>query len=280
MNHSLNRFIPMTFREAAACLGCLFFVFSAGAADTTPAVVSATELAARLSVLRQDGASYVRLRLELKQPSGATKTVFQIQIKQRRSKSSIDVVYQVLWPKERKGEAVLLRKAANQPSTGSLFVPPGTVRPLDGSQMKESLFGSDLSYEDVLENFFAWDHQAITGTEVVSGVNCQILESKPGNSEHSSYAKVRTWVDPRCIVPLRIEKYLASGQLAVRIDSTKVANDDNHRPIAANLTVRGQRQDSVTELDGSSIRHDVTYTDREFTPEGLKELTPPSSGPK
>jgi hypothetical protein len=37
------------------------------------------------------------------------------------------------------------------------------------------------------------------------------------------------------------------------------------------LTVRGPRPDSVTDLDGSRIRHDVTFADREFTPEGLKE---------
>jgi hypothetical protein len=43
--------------------------------------------------------------------------------------------------------------------------------------------------------------------------------------------------------------------------------------------VRGQQQDSVTELDGSRIRHDVTYADREFTPEGLKAVTTPRSAP-
>jgi hypothetical protein len=264
----------MAFRIAAS-LSCALAVFSAGAADTAPLVMSATELAARLSAFQQDGASYVRLRLDVQEPPGITKIALQLQIKQRRTKTATDVVYQVLWPKERKGEAVLLRKVAGRPATGSLFLPPDTVRPLDASQMKEPLFGGDLSYEDVIENFFAWDRQAIIGTEIVDRVSCQILESKPGKSERSSYASVRTWVDTRRLVPLRVEKYLASGQLARRIDTTKVAPDDNHRPIPANLTVRGQRQDSVTELDGSRIRHDVTYADREFTPEGLKAVTTP-----
>ena len=280
MNHPASPIHPMTFRTAAASLGCALVVFSASAAGTAPPVMSATDLAARLSTLQQDGASYVRLLLEVKQPAGTTKIALQLQIKQRRTKTATEVVYQVLWPKERKGDAVLLRKAANQPATGSLFVPPDTVRPLDTSQMKEPLFGSDLSYADVLENFFAWEHQAIVGTEVVDRVSCQILESKPGKSERSTYASVRSWVDARRLVPLRVEKYLASGQRARRIDSTKVATDDNHRPIPANLSVRGRRQDSVTELDGSRIRHDVTYADSEFTPEGLKELTPPKSAPK
>ena len=276
MNHPLGPFL----RFSAACFGLAFVVLSADAADPAPPVISAADLASQLSALQQDGASYVRLRMEVKQPSGTTKTVLQIQIKQRRTKTVSDVLYQVLWPKEMKGEAVLLQKTANQPATGSLFLPSGTVHPLDNSQMKQPLFDSDLSYEDVLENFFAWEHQAITGNEVVSGVNCQILESKPGKSDHSSYASVRTWVDTRRLVPLRIEKYLPSGQVALRIDSTKVAADDNHHPVAADLTVSGRRQDSATELDGSSIRHDVSYADRDFTPEGIKELTPPAPAPK
>jgi hypothetical protein len=74
-----------------------------------------------------------------------------------------------------------------------------------------------------------------------------------------------------------VEKYLPSGQLARRIDTTRVATDDKGRPIPADLTVRRLGGDSVTDLDGSRIRHDVAFTDREFTPAGLTEvLAPPS----
>ena len=44
----------------------------------------------------------------------------------------------------------------------------------DASQMKEALFGSDLSYEDVIENFFAWNRQAIVGNETINRVDCTI----------------------------------------------------------------------------------------------------------
>ena len=74
---------------------------------------------------------------------------------------------------------------------------------------------------------------------------------------------------------MRVEKYLASGRLARRIDTTRVVNDDKGRPIPANLTVHGGRADSTTELDGSRIKHDVNYSDHDFTPEGLAELASP-----
>lgn len=228
------------------------------------AVDSAGELAARLSASQQDGSSFVRLKMEVR---GVT---LQLQIKQRRTTSTTELVYQILWPKERLGESVLLRKIVNQASSGTLFLPPDTVRQLD---MKDTLFGSDLSYADVLENFFAWPNQIIVGTEVVNRVNCQILESKPGTGQHSHYASVRTWVDARRSVPLRIEKYNAAGQVTRRIDSGRIVTDDIGRHIPTGLVVTDPIKGSSTELSGSKLKHDVIFTKDEFTPEGLKRVT-------
>jgi len=251
-------------------LAAIFFCFTgiAVAADT-----AASDLASKLRALRQDGNSYVRLRMEIKGPKAET---LQLQIKQRLTKGSSEVVYQVLFPKERKGESVLLKKSGGRAS-GTLFTPPATVRPI--SDMKESLLGSDLSYEDIIDNFYAWDQQAIVGTEAVDGVSCQILESKPGKGDRSNYGSVRSWIDPKRLVPLRIEKYSGSGQVLRRIDTTRVVTDAGH-PIPANLSVRGPRSDSTTELDGSRIKHDVNYGDADFSADGLKEVTVPRGSPE
>jgi hypothetical protein len=239
------------------------------AADPAP-VLTAAELANRLSALRQDGSSFVRLRMEIKGGASGGE-VLQLQIKQRRTKASADVLYQVLFPKERKGESVLLRKSGNRAGSGTVFTPTNNkVRALD--DLKEPLFGSDLTCEDVVDDFFSWDQQTIVGTETVDGAACQILESKPGKGERSSYGSVKSWIDSRRIVPLRVEKYSGSGKLVRRIDTTRVVSDAGH-PIPANLSVRGPRADSVTELDGSKISHDVTYTDKDFSSEAVKTLT-------
>jgi hypothetical protein len=270
----------MIVRVIAAMLGFALSVSSADSAETAPPATSARDLAAALSALQQDGTSYVRLRLEVKQPANTTKAVLQLQIKERRTKAVTDLVYQVLWPKERKGESVLLHQTDAHAATGSLFMPPDKLRPLNASQMNGALFGSDLSYQDAVENFFAWENQAIAGTEALNGVGCIILESRPGKGESSPYASVRSWIDPRRRVPLRVEKYLPSGQLARRIETTRVVTDDKGRSIPADLTVRGPQGDSVTALDGSRIKHDVAYSDREFSPEGLTEVSAPRSAPE
>jgi hypothetical protein len=257
----------MSLPVTAAIIG-LTLAFSSRAAESR-SPTTANDLASRLSALRQDGASYVRLRMEIK---GATRETLQLQIKERRTTNSSEVLYQVLYPKERKGESVLLRKVANGRANGSVFVPPNTLRPID--DLTEPLLGSNLSYEDVVDNFFAWAQQAIVGTEKVDGVNCPILESKPGKGEDSIYGSVRSWIDVRRLVPLRVEKYASSGQLLRRIDTTRVVADAGHH-IPADLTVGGARLGSSTLLDGSRIRHNVTYADRDFTIEALKEIAPP-----
>ena len=246
---------------------------SVGLATTFVALAqaqSATQVAGQLSA-QQQGSSYVRLRME--NQSGGGKSVLQVLIKERRSGGSSELLYQILFPKERKGESVLLRRGAGGALSGVHFTPPSTVRNLSASQMKEPLFGGALAYEDVIDNFFSWSNQTFVGTETVGRTECQILESKPGKGERSSYSSVRTWLDIKRMVPLRIEKY-RGGQVAKRIDTTDVARVGG-RHLPANMTVRSGS--AVTMLDGSRIKNNVSFTDREFTPEGMADLTIPRS---
>jgi Outer membrane lipoprotein-sorting protein len=254
----------LEFRNSCAA-GLAAFTFATG--PHAFAEGSAAELASRLSAMRQDGNSSIRMRMEIR---GESKTNLQLLIKQRRTKDTSEVVYQVLWPKERKGEAFLLRKSGNGSTTGVHFIPPNTVKTIGDAG--EPLFDSDLACEDVVDNFFAWDQQEIVGTEKVDGVDCQILESKPGKAK-SIYGSVKSWVDPRRMVPLRVEKFSSSGKPVRRVDTLRVVSSDGHN-IPSNLTIRGPGKGGGTILDGSKIRHDVKFADREFTPEGLKEAPP------
>lgn len=240
--------------------------FAVVAAETPE---SPRELAAKLSALRQDGTSLVRARMEIKGGSNAS---CQLQIKSRRSKGSAEVVYQVLWPKERMGEAVVVRRNDGSSLSGFVLAADGSVRKFDSGQAKQAVLGSDLSYEDLVDDFYSWSDQTVAGTESVNRVPCAVLVSKPGKGDRSSYGSVKTWVDTRRMVPLRVEKLSASGELVRRIETTSVANDDQRHPIPAKLVITGPGGGSSTEIDGSKIRHDVTISDRDFTPEGLKEL--------
>lgn len=243
-------------------------VSSVRAAEPASSAISAAQLAERLDSNRQ-GNALIRSKMEIQSPDSGKRTL-QLQIKERRTKTATDLVYQVLWPNEHKGEAVILHQAQGGPK-GSIIVPGQPVRSIKASQMSEGLFDSDLSYQDAVENFFAWKKQAVVGSELVNNVNCQILESRPDNSSASIYAKVRSWIDPRRFVPMRIEKYSSAGELVRRIDITRVARDEKDNPIPGNLTVYGPRKNSVTEFNGARIDQKVSFTDADFTPEGVSK---------
>lgn len=260
----------------AAYLGFATFCSQVVAQDAAP---SAKDLASRLSANVLDGSSLVRLKMDIR-PAGGSKVTLQLQVKARRTNSASDIIYQVLWPKDRKGESFLLHKSAGGSPSGTVFVPPDSTVSIPASKLKDGVFGSDLAYEDLIGNFFAWPQQTIVGTEVVDRISCQILESKPGKGDHSSYSRVRSWIDMKRIVPLRVEKYSESGQLARRIDTTRVAEDDTDRRVPASFTVQRPGQTSVTELEGSNSKHDVSYSDGDFTPEALRALANSLSKPK
>ena len=257
---AVKPFLALAIAAAAFCL------ISIRGTEPAPAM-SAAELADQLDAVSQ-GSALIRTKFEVRSLEGA-KRVLQLQIKQRRTKTTTDLVYQVLWPDEHKGEAVILRQVQGV-AKGSIIVPQQPVRAIKASQMNEGLFDSDLSYQDAVENFFAWKKQALVGSETINGVNCQIFESKPDSSSVSIYAKVRSWIDPQRFVPMRIEKYSSSGELVRRIDVTRVARDEKHNPIPASLAVHGPRKNSVTEFNGARIDQDVQFTDADFTAAGIK----------
>lgn len=210
---------------------------------------------------KEQGSSFIRVRMQI----GGE--VLQLQIKPRVSEANSDIVYQVLFPKERKGEAILLHRSGAKFS-GTAFTPPDSVKPI--GQMTQPLFGSALTCEDIIDSPFAWSEQAIVGSEAIDHMQCQILQSKPGKHP-SSYASVKTWVDPRRLVPLRIEKYDSSGTVVRRINVTRVLLEGSDS-LPADLRVEGSRG-APTTITGAGIKRNVTYNDAEFTPDGLKRLT-------
>src|SRR5256885_6895102 len=225
----------------------------------TSADDTGSQLAAKLRA-KESGSTFVRIRMQ------AGNQILQVQIKSRVSAGAADIVYQILFPKERKGESVLLHRSGNKFSA-TLFTPPNTIKQI--AEMSQALLGTDLSFEDIIDSPFAWSQQAIVGTQDIDRFPCQILESKPGGHA-SSYASVKTWVDPRRMVPLQIEKYDSSGKVLRRINITRMLLDGGDS-LPADLEVSGPRG-SVTHITGSSIKRGLNFPDTEFTPENLKQL--------
>lgn len=93
---------------------------------------------------------------------------------------------------------------------------PSTDRTIliSGQMLRQSVMGSDLSYEDMMEDSKLTEkYQAVnTGTEILDGRKCFVLELTAIVAD-VNYFKRKTWIDCERFVPLKEELYAKSGQL-------------------------------------------------------------------
>ena len=216
--------------------------------------LTADQLAATLAKNLNSGTTEIRLRMQTQSPA----QILQLRIKQRWTSNGADAVYEVLFPKERKGETVFVHQSGGDTASGSLRTADGKTKSLRAT---DALLDSDLAIADAVENFYAWPRQSFVGREKVGNVDCVILESRPAGG--AIYGKVRSWIDTQRMVPLRVEKYSADGSLARRIVTTRVVPDSGNS-IPGDLRV--EHAGTHTELDGSRITHDISFAEGDFTP--------------
>ena len=93
---------------------------------------------------------------------------------------------------------------------------PGTDRTImiSGSMLRQSVMGSDLSYEDMMEDPRLERSYAaeVAGTEDVDGRRCWVVQLT-AKVEGLAYQTRRAWVDAERWVPLREDLYAKSGRL-------------------------------------------------------------------
>jgi outer membrane lipoprotein-sorting protein len=86
------------------------------------------------------------------------------------------------------------------------------VIPITGHMLKESMMGSDMSYEDAINNdtLESLYNASIVGSEEINGKQCWIIEFI-GKKKTISYPKQKMWVDKETNIPVISEKYALSG---------------------------------------------------------------------
>ncbi len=85
---------------------------------------------------------------------------------------------------------------------------------ISGHMLRQSMMGSDFSYEDMLESQAMRTHykSRVEKSETCGKYQCYVIElkqRKPGQT----YPKRRFWVTKKNFVPMRSEMYAASGRL-------------------------------------------------------------------
>ncbi|MCF7920787.1 MAG: outer membrane lipoprotein-sorting protein [Candidatus Cloacimonetes bacterium] len=89
---------------------------------------------------------------------------------------------------------------------------------ISGHLLRQSVNGSDLSYEDFMEesNFRDRYTAEITGEEEYNGRNCQVLLLTAKSSD-VTYQQLKLWIDQEYWLPLQEELYGSSGTVLKRV---------------------------------------------------------------
>ena len=85
---------------------------------------------------------------------------------------------------------------------------------LSGHMLRQSVMGSDLSYEDMMEDRKLLEvyNAKVIGEEDIDGSSTWVLELK-AKVEDAAYQKRKMWIEKEHYVPLKEELFAKSGQL-------------------------------------------------------------------
>ncbi|MCB1226726.1 MAG: outer membrane lipoprotein-sorting protein [Verrucomicrobiales bacterium] len=237
--------------------------------------LSAAQLMAGVKAARPLGGVYTRIRIEHDAGGGAEPVILQAQLKRRdHPGGGSDHLYQILFPAERKGEGLLLHINGTH-VTGSIRDGSG-IRPLTGKDRSQPLFGTTLMIEDLIAEFLNWPGPEALGTEEIDRVPCRRIRLQRPSGSASALRQVELWVDEKRYVTQRIDAWTGRGDAPDRrVETDKVVRGANDYFIPASFTVRDLHSSAATRVEGVRSVSDVSYTDADFEPAALGEVSGP-----
>ncbi len=98
---------------------------------------------------------------------------------------------------------------------------------ISGHMLRQSVMGSDMSYEDMMETQRLTEGYSaeVSGSEEVDGRPAWVLELT-AKTEGVTYHSRRIWIDSEHYIPLREELFARTGQLLKRTQLKDVRNID------------------------------------------------------
>jgi outer membrane lipoprotein-sorting protein len=151
---------------------------------------------------------------------------------------------------------------------------PSTDRTIEisGHMLRQSVMGSDLSYEDMMEDRKLTDvyDASIAGTEEIDGRANWVLELT-AKVEDVAYARRKEWIDKERFVPMKEELYAKSGQLLKRSTLSDVVRI-NGRWFPTTIIYKDMlKEGDGTEFKITNIKFDQNIPEYIFTKAALKQ---------
>ena len=142
---------------------------------------------------------------------------------------------------------------------------------ISGHMLRQSVMGSDLSYEDMMEdphlpNLYS---ATIAGSEVVNGRACWVLDLR-AKKEDIAYDHRQVWVDKERYILLRENLYASGGKLLKTVDVREVMRVQNHWLAKLVLYKDVLKEGEGTEFHIDSVTLDAEIPDYLFSKAALR----------
>jgi outer membrane lipoprotein-sorting protein len=143
---------------------------------------------------------------------------------------------------------------------------------ISGHMLRQSVMGSDLSYEDMMETHKLTDvyDAEVINEEVVDGRNTWLLELT-AITDGVTYHSRKIWIDSERYVPLREELFAKSGQLLKRTELSDVRNIEGRWFPTTILFRDVLRQGEGTEFRMTDIKFDQDIPEHIFSRASLRQ---------
>ncbi len=198
----------------------------------------------------------------------------QLAVTWLRDATGTTVLYRQAWPLVPGGRAVVIAKTRYRRLHGFLY-DAGRVTPLTDARLGTPFFDSDLTVEDVAENFWYWPVRTRVGEEAVGANNCVIVNLRPPPGYTGSYSAIKAWLSPELAIALRLEQFGRDGRLAKRISLYRELRlNDRWVPAIATAEPAGGRTRTVFE--GTSYQPRTTLSAADFTVDAVRKGTTPA----
>jgi outer membrane lipoprotein-sorting protein len=142
---------------------------------------------------------------------------------------------------------------------------------ISGHMLRQSLMGSDLSYEDMMEDRKLTDvyNSNVTGEEMIEGRPAYILELTARVSDVTYHSR-KMWIDTERYVPLKEELYAKSGQMLKRTTLSDVVKIQG-RWFPTKIVFKDMlKQGEGTEFKMTSIQFNQDIPEYIFSKAALK----------
>lgn len=143
---------------------------------------------------------------------------------------------------------------------------------ISGHMLRQSVMGSDLSYEDLMEDNRLTEHYnaEITGSDKIGERSCWIIKLTAFDPE-VTYQGMKLWVDRERFIPLREELYAKSGTLLKRTELSNVENL-NGRWYPKKIIFKDMlKEGEGTEFIIGEIQFNISIPDYTFSKASLKK---------